>query len=222
MDKPQQCAMASRSILFKVEGRDIAVVDSESLKFSKLEINGEDVRYNRKGEEKFKLGSFPKIDEDGNYAFVDIILEDGPFGFISSSKIDGSVDILTSKGTNKEVKNNIDLKKAFTWKVGSLEVSNQSFNKSESADSFESALKEGLKSAFLGDTGDNLAIYVTGNLDSLVELKAYENGSELNSGWSTTSQNEKAQRFDKPNGSVIDIELTYWDGLERVTVPITL
>ena len=219
-DKPQQCSMSSQALTFMVEGSNIAAIDDKSLNFSKLEVKGKDIRYNRKGEESFKLGSFPKVDGNGEYAIFDVNFESAPFGYISSASVDGTVGIITSEQLKNEEKVGLDLKKVFLFKAGPLTVSNQPASQQQGG--IGGALKEGLQTAFIGEDANTLRIYVSGDLDAFVKLEVYEDNQELTAGWSSWSDNEKTLTFTKPAGSIIGLKLKYWHGLKRVTVPIRL
>lgn len=193
-DKPQQCGMSSQAITFMIEGRDIAVLDKKSLAFSKLEVGGRDVRYNRKGEAEFEMGSFPKVDDDGQYALFDVNLNSAPFGHVGSASVDGTLDVFTSERLINEDKAGIDLGKPFSFKAGPLTVSNQPMHVRQQGGVLGKAgeaLAEGLQAAFMGNQGDSLMLYITGNLDAFVELEVYENGEKVNSGWSSWDEKEK-------------------------------
>jgi hypothetical protein len=226
VNKPQVCSMSSQAMTFMLKGKNIAVIDDKSLKLSKLEVNGEDVRFNRKGDETFEFGSFPKIDESGDYAIFDIELKSAPYGYIGSASLAGTVDIMTSKRAVKEQNKGLQLDKPFSIQVGPLTLSNQpkpvpsESEKGGLIDEAGQALAKGLQTAFMGQDSDSLLIYVNGEHDSLISLEVFENGEKLNQGWYTTSGEERRRSFDKPKGATIDITLKYWDGLQKVTVPI--
>lgn len=224
--KPQVCNMSSQAMTFMIRGKNIAVIDKDSLKFSKLEVNGEDVRYNRKGDNTFEFGSFPKIEENGDYAIFDVELKSAPFGHIGSASLAGTIDIMTSKKLVIEERNAINLKKSFSLNVGPLTLSNQpkaipqKTKQGGLINEAGEALSEGLKSAFLGAESDSLIIYVNGEHDSIVSLEIYENDKKLKQGWYTTSGDERKRSFAKPIGSNINLKLKYWANMQRVTVPI--
>lgn len=225
MAKPQVCNMSNQAMTFMIRGKNISVIDKDSLRFSKLVIGGEDVRYNRKGDNAFEFGSFPKIEENGEYAIFDVELKSAPFGHIGSASLDGTVEIMTSKGVINEERNAINLNKIFSLSIGPLTLSNQPKpvpQKTKQGGLIVEVLSEGLKSAFLGDESDSLVIYVNGDHDSLVSLEVYENDKKLKQGWSTTSGDERKITFAKPTGLNINLKLKYWEDLQRVTVPLKL
>jgi hypothetical protein len=222
--KPQVCNMSSQAITFMIRGQNIAVIDKDSLRFSKLDVGGKDVRYNRKGNNAVELGAFPIIDENGEYAVFDVELKSAPFGHIGSASVAGTIDILTATRVINEERNAIDLENAFSLEVGPLTLSNRPRpvpGKSEQG-GLREALEKGLEGAFMGQEGDSLVIYVNGDHDSLVSLDIYENDKKLDQGWHTTSGEERRRSYAKPTGSKIDLKLKYWDGMQRVTVPIKL
>lgn len=228
MAKPSVCNMSSQAITFMIRGKNIAVIDEDSLRFSKLEVRGEDVRYNRKGDNLFVFGPFPKIEENGEYAIFDVELKSAPFGHIGSTSLAGTIDIMTSKRVINEERKAIGVDKSFSIDVGPLTLSNQPKQKPSKPkpggliNEVDEALSDGLKSAFLGNESDSLVIYVNGSHESLVSLEVYEDDKKLEPGWYTTSGDERQITFAKPTGSKINLKLKYWDGLQRVTVPITL
>lgn len=218
-DKPHDCNMSQQTVTFMVEGKNIAIIDEESLKFSKLSVGNEDFRHNRKGDNKFKLGSFPQVDDDGKFAIFSVELDSIPFGKVSSLAFDGSVDVFTSKRVVIEEKKSLDVVEGYSFRSGPFVISNQK-QPEKTANKIGEALSKGIKTAFLGDTEDSLVVFVKGNLEALVGLEVYENGEKLESGWSSWSNNEKTFTFSKPAGSKINIKLKYWDGLERLTLPL--
>jgi hypothetical protein len=222
--KPQVCNMSSQALTLMVRGQNIAVIDKGSLKFSKLDVGGKDVRYNRKGDNAFKFGSFPKIDENGEYAIFDAELKSAPFGYIGSASLAGTIDIMTGTGVIKEERNAIILEKSFSLDIGPLTLSNQPkpIPAKLEQGGLSGALGKGIEKAFMGQDSDSLNIYVNGNHDSLVSLDVYEKGKELKQGWYTTSGEERRRSYAKPTGSKIDLKVKYWDGMQRVTVPIEL
>lgn len=223
--KPQVCNMSSQAITFMVSGKNIAVIDKASLKISKLEIKGEDARYNRKGDDAFEFGSFPKVEDNGEYAIFDIELKSAPFGYIASVSLEGTIDIMTSKGVINEERKAINLQESFSLEIGPLTLSNQPKPAQEKANEgglIGDALSKGMRTAFLGEEGDSLAIYINGDHDSLVSLEVYENGKKLKQSWYTTSGTERKRTFGKPTGSNISLKLKYWNGMQKVTVPIKL
>lgn len=225
MAKPQLCNMSSQALTFMIRGDNIAVIDKSSLKLSRLEIAGKDMRYNRKGDKKYDFGSFPKVDEDGKYGIFDLELNSVPFGKVGQTSLQGSIDILASEGVNVDDRK-IDLSKPFTIRVGSLSISNQS-KQTEKQDNgligdATQALADGMKEAFLGSDKDKLTLYITGNHDSIVDLEVFENGEKLDQGWYTTDGSERQRTFSKPKQNKVSLKLKYWKELKRVTVPITL
>jgi len=205
-ETPNACRKGGQSLTFMVLGRKIADIDKESLRFSKLEIAGKDVRHNRKGEDAFELGPFPKVDGNGEFVIFDVNLKSVSFGYIGSASVDGTLDIITSERLAIKEKAGIDITKDFSLKAGSLTVSNQ----------------PGTQSEFIVEGGDRLELFVSGNLDRFIELEVYENGQKLQHPRASWNDKERKITYTKPKGSVIKLKLKSWEGLKRVTVPIKL
>jgi hypothetical protein len=119
-------------------------------------------------------------------------------------------------------RNAVDLQKGFSMDIGPLTLSNQPKPVPQKTEKggLGGALEKGLQEAFMGQDNESLMIYVNGNHDALVSLDVYENGKKLDQGWYTTSGEERRRSYAKPAGSKIDLKLKYWDGMQRVTVPI--
>lgn len=223
--RPQLCSMSEQALSFMIKGNNIALVVKDSLDFSKLEVGGKDVRFNRKGDRAFEMGSFPQVDGNGEFAIFDVVIKSAPFGYVGSASVIGSVDVITSERLMREEKDGLDITKEFSLEVGPIKVSN--FSQSEvqpqgAIGEMGEVLKKGIRTSFLGDAKNELAIFLSGKLDAFVELEVYENGNKLKSSWSVQQGGEKTLFFSKPSGSKMDIKLKYWDGLNRVTVPINL
>jgi hypothetical protein len=223
--KPQQCNPASQSVTFMIQGQNIAVVDQASLELSRLEVKGEDLRFNRRGDKAYKLSLSPKIDEEGKHAVFNITMKSVPFGHIASTSLEGSIDILTSKQLIIKEQAGLDLAKSFSISVGPLSVSNQPAKKQPIPDTLSKVAQERMEKRTeerKAKEDEHLQIYVTGELDAFVGLEVYENGGELARSWMMLGPTERTLRFSKPVGSIIDIKVRYWDGLNRRTVPIKM
>lgn len=219
--KPQTCNMSNQAMTFMVEGKNIAVLDKDSLNFSKLSIGDSDIRHNRKGDKNYSMGSFPKVDDNGNFAVFDIEFESAPFGKVSSISIDGSLEILTSERVVVNENKGLDLNQGFILDIGPFVVSDKPIQAEKINDAaVGNALAKGLQTAFMGSSNDGLPIYVQGNMDAFVSIEIFENGQKIDQGWSTIGKNDKTINFSKTSGSIIDLNLKYWDGLARVTLPI--
>ena len=77
--KPQQCGLYNQGLTFMIEGQNIALVDKDSLAISKLDVKGEDARFNRKGEPAYKTTPTPKVDENSTRAMFSIFLDSAAF-----------------------------------------------------------------------------------------------------------------------------------------------
>jgi hypothetical protein len=225
--KPHICGMSPQVITLMIRGQNIATIDEDSLKFSKIEIGGKDLLNNSKGKNAFKLGSFPRVGVNGEYAMFNLEFKSAPFGHIGSASLAGTIDILTGKKMIDEERSSIDLTNKFTLDVGLLTLSNQPKPKPKlsvkgALGAFLEKELNKLENEIMKDEKDDFIIYVSGNLDSLISLDVYENGRKLDHGWNSTRREEMKMHFEKPAGSKIDIKLKYWDGIQRVTVPINL
>ena len=219
--KPQYCSMSQQSFTFMVEGQNIAVLDEDSLKLSKLEIDGKDILYNRKGDDNFKIGSFPKVDENGDFTVFDVNIKSAPFGKIGHVSLEGTVNIMTSERMIIKERKGLYLTKGFSMKLGSLTISDKPIpEEADASDNIGKALSKGLKNVLSGNN-DSLIIYVKGDINAFVSLEVYENGKKIDSGWYSSNDDEKTLNYSKPNGSIIDIKVKYWDALKHNTVPIS-
>lgn len=73
----QNCSFGGSNISFYASGEDFVSIDEESVQLSVLNVNGQNRLKNRKQENNYKLGSFPRISDDGKYAKWSVDIESG-------------------------------------------------------------------------------------------------------------------------------------------------
>jgi hypothetical protein len=67
-----------------------------------------------------------------------------------------------------------------------------------------------------------LLLFVTGNFDAFVGVEVIANGEEVTRKMLSMHPEQRTLRYPRPAGSIIDINIRYWDGLKRVTVPLQM
>lgn len=225
-DRPHGCSTSKQSITLRVSGENIAQIDSDSLSLSQLAFEGNDYRSNRRGEQTYKMGSFPKIDGDGAYALFDLELDTLPFGSVGEVSVRGAVDIITSDRVETSIRGGLDIDQGFTFNAGPLTVSTAE-SKADAIGGLLNgagkALAQGLQESMTGSSeSEYLPLHVSGELDAYVDIQVIEAGKKLESNWSTWTDTSKTLFFPKPAGKMVDVVVRYWVGLKRHTVAIQL
>ncbi len=219
--KPYQCGPFDQTLTYMVVGKNIAGFDKASFALSRLEVDGNDLRLNRKRNPTYKMGPTPKFDETGNHALFNVSLKHLPFGSVALASLDGSIDVITSERLIVEDRKELNLQSEFSTSIGPLLVSNSRQVKEESSVQLSPSLQKKRDKRAKERAEKYLQIYVSGELDAFVGLEVYENGREIKRRTMSLSSDERVLTYPKPAGSIIDIRVKHWEGLKRVNVTFT-
>ena len=141
----------------------------------------------------WKLGSFPKVGEDGTEASFSIHKKGDYLGKVDNIKAEGSVLLFTG-GETKTLTQKI--------KVGDKAIE-------------MGPLKVHAGKAKGGFGGEGL--HVRGDIKKIKELKVLQDGKELDSNGSSWFGNSKTFDFKELKGE-IEVSLTYWTDLKKIEV----
>ncbi len=117
----QTCGFGGSSISLYAVGKNFIAIDEESLQVDTLSFNGVDIRKNRKQEDNFKLGSFPKASDDGKYFKWDIDIASG-YHRQGELAIKGSLDAFTSNNLVEEMTKPFKLSDFASFSIGPIQV----------------------------------------------------------------------------------------------------
>jgi hypothetical protein len=191
-----------------VHGEGIAGIKDDSLAITTLAAaDGKNLATGRTGKPAWKMGSFPKVTEDGKVAIFSIEGPDNLLGRVDGVTLTGSITLLLGSEVGTAATGEIDAKASkpvqfpgFTVKTGHA----------------ASVIH------MLGGGGDDQGISVTveGNLGAIIEVKASQGGAALES--SSSSSNDTWRTYDfsgKPAGTVA-VTVTYWKDLKEQVLPL--
>ena len=161
---------------FFVTGENMISFDKESLK-----ANG------------WKLGSFPKVSDDGTQASFAIQKKGDYLGKVDSIKAEGSIMLFTG-GETKTLTQTITVGDKAV-KVGPFKVN------------------AGKSKGFFGGEG----VHVKGEIKKIKEVKVLQNTKELDGQGSSWSDDAKTFNYKGLKGEV-EISVTYWPNLKKTEV----
>lgn len=214
-EKPNYCMNSEGQSVVSliIKGKDIIGISADSLKVNALTLSGKDLSKTRTGKPAYSLGSFPSTSETGEFVIFDFEMKNMPFGQFRNSKFDGSIDLLISDKLMSP-KQSVETSKPFEIKMGPYTVTNK---KQLDASIVGNAMGQMLMG---GDDSNSFPVKVIGNLEALSSLEVTEGDKKVNSSWSTSHDNKKTFHFDKPTLDTVNIELQYWDNLQKKTISL--
>ncbi len=141
----------------------------------------------------WKLGSFPKVGDDGSQASFAIQKKGNYLGKVDNLKVEGSV-VLYTGGETKTLTQKM--------KVGDKAVEVGPFK-----------VNGGKSKGFFGGEG----LHVKGEINKIKEVKVLQNGKELDRQGSSWSGDSKTFNFKGLKGE-IEISIIYWPDLKKTEV----
>jgi len=202
----------SKRLTFAAKGQDIIGLDRKSLKLSKLKIGDGDFRYDEKGSKRYKILYVPRVDAGGKYVIFDLELKLKEFGGLDFIEVEGQVDLFIGRRFVSKAVSGLDIENGFRIQEGPFTISSKKRSKTEAGKSTPSS--SGLNSV--------VNLEIDGPMNAFASLKAFESGQSLNRLSTSNVLDEQNQgvSFVQPLGSTIDIRLSYWKDVKRITVPI--
>ena len=177
-------------VTYILVGEGMTAIDEDSLKISSIKLaDGKEISKTRTGRANYKMGSFPKIGEKGEYGAFSIEIKEKAFGKIDGLKISGSLTVLMGDKVLEKTTSPGDLTK-LNDEVGGLKIA-YSINKFN---------KKG-------------GISVEGDLSKVVSVTLIDaKGKELESNGSMTWDNKKTYDFRNipKNGQ---LKISYWNSM---------
>jgi hypothetical protein len=189
------------TIYYLVEAQDLIGFKDDSLVIESIVgADGKDCSKKRNGSANYEMGSFPKCTEDGKFGVFAVEVKENKFGQVDALVITGKVLALTGA----------DLQTAkLSFTVGDTAVQNAG----------ELKVSIGNATGFMSSDA-NLGVTVAGKLDAVSAIKVMDGAKELGrQGW-MGGGDSRTYQFDKPSGTAITIELSYWKSMSEVEVVI--
>ena len=198
-------------ISYLVEGQDLIGFKDESLMITAITTaDGKNIANKRNGKPAWKQGSFPKTTDDGKFGIFSIEVSENVFGKTDGLSVTGTIVALS--GSDRQTKKaTLKLSETKTEDVGGLKVSLVGTKKDKPAAAGPTP--------FFGGGGD-FGVQVAGDINKIAEVVLLEGTTKLDAQGSSWSGSERTWNFAKPAGDSVTVEITYWNKLATVTVPI--
>jgi hypothetical protein len=223
-EKPNYCG-DKPSISFMVKSADLVGFKSESLKITKMTLNGADISTNRLGEPSYSQGSFPSVTKDGIYAIFSVELDKPIFGELQKVKLEGEITLNTSKKLINVPVKNFDLSKPYTGDIGPYKISYTPPAPTNTATPppSEKSLVGAMTAALIGNSADgSISISAKGNLTALVGIELIDKDKAIESNGSMSNGSEKSFSFAPPTSSTVSLKISYWEELKEVVIPFKI
>jgi hypothetical protein len=198
-------------IAYLVEGEDLIGFKEDSLAITAITTaDGKDISKKRNGKATWKQGSFPKTTDDGKYGIFTIEVEENAFGKLDGLKVQGSIVALS--GSDRQTKKlTLKVSEAKEEDVGGLKITLIGGKKDKG--NGNAAINP-----FFG--GDSFGVQLSGDITKVAEITMMEGDAKLDSQGSSWSGTQRTWNFAKPTGDTVTVEITWWNKLATVTVPI--
>jgi len=118
----QSCGWGGSSIAFYAQGENFVSLDDKSLVIETLNIDGVDRLKNRKQEDNFSMGAFPKASDDGKYLKWELNITDGYHNLQNKLKVKGHLNAYTSQKLLEATSPEFDLKDFASFSLGPIQI----------------------------------------------------------------------------------------------------
>lgn len=224
-EKPNYCG-DKPSISFMVKSADLVGFKKESLKITKMTLNGADISTNRLGEPSYSQGSFPSVTKDGVYAIFSVELDKPVFGELQKVKIEGAITLNTSKKLINTPIKNFDLSKPYAADVGPYKITYTppaTTNTTNPPAPTDKSLVGAMTAALIGNSADgSLSISAKGNLTALVGIELIDKDKAIESNSSMSNGTERSFGFAPPSSDIVSLKVSYWEELQEVVIPFKI
>jgi hypothetical protein len=193
-------------IFYAVTGEDLIGFKDDSLAVDGIKTaDGKDLGKSRTGKPTWKMGSFPKVTEDGKTGIFSLECSEVAFGKVESLKISGSVvALIGSDLQNKEIAFTVG--KDAEQKLDSLTIT---FGGKGSA----------FGAMMGGEQKERIGVKIEGPLAVIAHLEIVDGERRLESrGWSG-SDDARDYDFEKPTSATPKLAISYWKVFKEVKVP---
>lgn len=198
-------------ISYLVEGTDLIGFKKDSLAITAITTaDGKNIATKHNGKPAWKQGLFPKTTDDGMFGIFTIEVSENVFGKTDGLSVTGSIIALS--GSDRQIKKAIfKLSEAKAEDIGGLKVSLVGAKKGKEVEA-------GVNPFFGG--GGGFGVEVAGDITKVAEVVMLDGTTKLDAQGSSWSGSQRTWNFAKPAGDSVTVEITYWNKLAAVTVPI--
>ena len=223
-DKPNHCHSGIRDMTGVISlmfvDNNIISLNEESLKLTSLAYNGKDFRKSLFGVQNYKLGSFPNIAKNNQFAIFDIHVEVPEFSSIQAVSGEGEINYYSA--TQKQtVSKTIDITQPYSFKAGSNILSNMKKEQIDENGGLKEAFQKGFQELLMGNTENTFTVKGLGNTKEIASVTVYENGIELEGRGISWVNGRATYNFTKPESNKVRIDVVYWEGFTERTAKIS-
>lgn len=192
-------------IAYLVEGEDLIGFKKDSLIITAITTaDGKELSKKRNGKPSYQQGSFPKTTDDGKFGFFEIEVSENQFGKTDGITVQGNITALS--GSDRQTKKvTLTVGDAKVEDVGGLKIS--LFGGGEKSE----------KQSFFGSS---FGVQVAGDINKVAEITLFDGTTKVDSHGSSWTDTTKTYDFAKPAGKSLTVEVSYWNKLATVVVPI--
>lgn len=196
-------------IFLMINGRDMSAFKKEGLSIDYIKAkDGQDISKARGGKANYKMGSFPKVTEDGKRAFFSLESSENVFGSAEALQIKGQISVMTSSKSETVSTKELEFGKNESQKVGLFTVT---------------ANPKAEGTINLGGGDDKASkIKVQGPLDSISNISfAVDGKEEKNKGW-FGFDDSKTYSLGIANVNKVVVKIIYWTDLKEKPIPFEI
>jgi hypothetical protein len=188
-------------IAWLIEGEDLIGISEGSLVVTALKTpDGKNLAVARNGSTTWKLGSFPKVSDDGRFAVFTIDCSAQAFGQVEQLSIEGSVAVMTGSDRRTE-ELAFDPEKPSKATVGPLTI--------------DFGAKDDMPMM-----GGGYGISVTGPREIISSIEIMDGGKRLKRRGSSYSNNVCTYQFDRPTNPAPKLQLAWWGKTGEFTLAL--
>jgi hypothetical protein len=224
-EKPNYCG-DKPSISFMAKSADLVGFKSESLKITKMTLNGADISTNRLGEPSYSQGSFPNVTKDGIYGIFSVEIDKPIFSELQKVKLEGEITLTTSKKLVNAPVKNFDLSKPYSADVGPYRITYAppvATNTTTPPAASDKSLVGAMTAALVGNSNDgSISISAKGDLTALIGIELIDKDKVVASNGSMSTGTEKSFSFAPPTNNIVSLKISYWEELKEVVIPFKI
>jgi hypothetical protein len=182
-------------IYYLIEGENLVKIKKDSLDLAYIKgADGKDISTMHGGKKAYRLGSFPKVTDDGKYASFALESKINQFGKVDSLSLKGTITVFVA---SKHKEDGVEMSVGATNSVGpfSVEVTPNKFR------------------------SNRISVNVMAPYENVIDVKIMDGDKELKSKSSSWNPKSKNYSFDKPKSEKFMLKISYWLDMKERNLP---
>ncbi len=198
-------------IFFLITGKDMTGFKKDGLSIEYIKgKDGKDISKSRTGKENYKMGSFPKVSDDGKKATFSIESDEDVFGSAESMQIRGKITMVSSTKSETLTSKELDATKNESQKTGNFTVT---ANPKADADGMM---------VDMGGNDKSLKVSVQGPMESISNISFVVDGKESKSNGWFGMDNSRTYTLEATKGNKVTVKISYWADMKDTPVPFDI